>query len=109
MWELKYYILRSAIYIISFKWLQNIYSTNNPQEQGLSLALALTEKYISEIRTGACRVHGGGFAGTILVFLPGNAVVDYISFLESVFGQGSAQVLNIRPYGALSLNRLEKN
>jgi len=47
----------------SFKWLQNIYLTKNAKEQGMTLALALTEKYLADIKTGACRVHGGGFAG----------------------------------------------
>jgi len=68
----------------------------------------MTEQYISEIRAGACRVHGGGFAGTILVFLPENAVKEYIGLMESVFGPGSTLVLHIRPYGALALGMLNK-
>lgn len=88
----------------SFKWLQNIYSSKNVHEQGVSLALALTEKYLSEIHAGACRVHGGGFAGTIQVFLPVNAVDEYVRMIESVFGKDSAQVLNIRPVGAVCFN-----
>lgn len=89
----------------SFKWLQNIYTTKNIHEQGVSLALAITEKYISEIGAGACRVHGGGFAGTIQVFLPNAAVEKYIRLIESVFGKGKAVALGIRPHGTLYLNQ----
>ena len=42
----------------------------NVGEQGVALALALTENFLEEIGEGACRVHGGGFAGTIQVFIP---------------------------------------
>jgi len=89
----------------SFKWLQNIYTTKNIHEQGVSLALAITEKYISDIGEGACRVHGGGFAGTIQVFLPNAAVSEYIKLIDSVFGQGKAVVLSIRPHGTIYINQ----
>ena len=88
----------------SFKWLQNIYSTKNIKEQGVSLALAITEKYLEKIQAGACRVHGGGFAGTIQVFLPNDSVKDYRKLMESVFGKKSVLVLKIRSHGALYLN-----
>ena len=91
----------------SFKWLQNIYTTKNIQQQGVSLALALTEQYILQLGEGACRVHGGGFAGTIQVFLPNSAVAEYIKLIESVFGEGSAVVLSIRPFGTLYLNQFK--
>ncbi|MFC2164174.1 alanine racemase [Acidobacteriota bacterium] len=92
----------------SSKWLQNLYSSTNVKEQGITLALALTEKYISEIKMGACRVHGGGFAGTIQVFLPVEAVLKFIDFIESVFGDGKVVVLDTRSYGSLYLNRFLK-
>ena len=88
----------------SFKWLQNIYSPASIREQGLTLALALSEKYMEELGEGACRVHGGGFAGTIQVFLPLDAVNGYKRIIEPVFGQGSVKVLQIRPYGSICLN-----
>ena len=90
----------------SFKWLQNIFTTKNVAEQGISLALALTEIYINEIGEGACRVHGGGFAGTIQVFLPDNNVVEYIKEMEQIFGEDSVQVLKIRSIGTTHLNSI---
>ena len=89
----------------SFKWLQNVHSEKNSHEQGVALALALTEKYILEIKAGATRVHGGGFAGTIQAFLPEDAVTGYVKLMESVFGQGKVLVLKVRSYGAVRLNR----
>lgn len=89
----------------SFKWLQNVHSGKNPRDQGISLALAITEKYISDINAGATRVHGGGFAGTIQTFLPDKAVSGYVKLIENVFGKGKALVLNIRPVGTLYVNQ----
>ena len=87
----------------SFRWLQNIYTAKNPREQGLSLALALSEDFIQTIGEGACRVHGGGFAGTIQAFLPTATVTDYTRRMESVFGKGCVRVLNIRTAGSVAL------
>lgn len=87
----------------SFKWLQNIFTTKNVSEQGVSLALAITEDYLAEIGKGACRVHGGGFAGTIQVFLPKDAISVYKEKIETVFGAGSALPLSIRPVGTLHI------
>jgi galactokinase len=87
----------------SFKWLQNVYTSKKVDEQGVSLALALSEKYILDAKEGACRVHGGGFAGTIQVFLPSSLVDGYIDLMESVYGLGSVYVLKIRPVGTVCL------
>jgi galactokinase len=87
----------------SFKWLQNIYSPKNAQEQGISLALALSEDFIRSVGQGASRVHGGGFAGTIQVFLPEEVVDKYVRRMEAVFGKGCVHVLNIRPWGSVQV------
>ncbi len=87
----------------SFKWLQNIYTTKNVSEQGVTLALALSEVFIAKIGQGACRVHGGGFAGTIQVFLPKTQVQAYKAFLGPVFGEQNIRELSIRPSGAVQV------
>ncbi|HID40104.1 MAG TPA: hypothetical protein EYP36_11400 [Calditrichaeota bacterium] len=83
----------------SFKWLQNIYSNQDLKNQSLSLALALTGNYIYQSGLGACRVHGGGFAGTIQVFLSQKSVQEYIQLMDKIFGKGSAISLKIRQHG----------
>jgi len=89
----------------SFRWLQNIYSPNNVKEQGLTLALALTEHFFGRTEKGACRVHGGGFAGTILVLLRRDLVDRYKALVEPVFGKGSVSALRIRKQGTICLSR----
>ena len=86
----------------SFEFLQNVYTTKNVCEQGLSLALLLTEGFL-EGRDGAYRVHGGGFAGTVQAYIRKEWAADYIELMESVFGVGAVMRLNIRPYGAVRL------
>ena len=88
----------------SWKWLQNCYTTASVQEQGISIALALTELFIAEKQRGACRIHGGGFAGVIMAMLPNDIVDEYIDYIEHAMGAGSAYRMSIRPYGAVCVN-----
>ncbi len=92
----------------SFKLLQNIYTSKNIDEQGISLALALSEQYIREKSAGACRVHGGGFAGTIQVYLPVGMTGEYVELMEKVFGSGCTRILKIRPFGTVYLNEISE-
>ncbi len=85
----------------SFTCLQNVYSTSNPQEQGLSLALALCQKILGN--QGAYRVHGGGFAGTIQAFVPIELLDTFHTEMESAFGKGNCHVLSIRPVGGVEI------
>jgi galactokinase len=82
----------------SFMYNQNIFPVNNIKEQGVSLALAMSELVLKG--QGAWRVHGGGFAGTIQAFVPQNMLDKYISTLEHVYGKGSCRKLFIRHQGA---------
>ena len=86
----------------SFCYLQNVYTTKNLAEQGLSLALCLAENYLSDKRA-AWRVHGGGFAGTIQSFVPYSEVEGFRTLMDSVFGEGKCIVLRIRPVGAVKV------
>ena len=86
----------------SFEYLQNVYTTKNPGEQGLSLALAITDGFLSADE-GAFRVHGGGFAGTVQAYIKKDRVEDYERLMNSVFGDGAVMKLNIRPLGAVRL------
>ena len=90
----------------SWKWLQNCYTNSNVQEQGISIALALTEMFIAEKKRGACRIHGGGFAGVIMAMLPNDLVDEYVAYIEKAMGEGSAYRMSIRPYGAICVNRM---
>jgi galactokinase len=82
----------------SLACLQNIFPAPTPERQGVSVALALSERFLSEAG-GAWRVHGGGFAGTILAFVPDKSLDDYARAMDEVFGAGSCRRLSIRPVG----------
>jgi galactokinase len=85
----------------SWKLLQNTYSPGTPENQGIPLALALSKKILKG--KGACRVHGGGFAGTIQAYVPKDQTREYRGSMESVFGAGSVTTLKIRNVGIISL------
>lgn len=85
----------------SFKYLQNIYSQQNINEQSMSIALFMTEKILGDY--GVCRVHGGGFAGTIQAFVDESYVHIYKEKIEKVFGKDSCLILKIRKYGAMKV------
>lgn len=86
----------------SAQFLQNVYTTKNVSEQGLSLALALASGYLRG-RDGAWRVHGGGFAGTIQAYVRDGDVDGFRALMENVFGAGSVYVLHVRRDGAVKL------
>lgn len=85
----------------SWKWLQNCYSICDCQEQSVTLALALTELYLAKLGQGACRVHGGGFAGVIMALLPKGAVADYSAYMEKALGSGCTYPMRLRPLGSI--------
>ena len=80
----------------SYMYLQNIYA--DPADQSLSLALCLAENMLQG--RGAWRIHGGGFAGTTLNFVPQDLTEKFVNVMEQAFGEGACSVLNIRPVGA---------
>ncbi len=86
----------------SFEYLQNVYPAGAPQEQGLSLALAMADRFLASHK-GAARVHGGGFAGTVQVFVPRADAPAFSEMMDGVFGKGATMVLSIRSVGATRL------
>jgi galactokinase len=93
----------------SWKWLQNVYVPSDcVRGQSASVSLALTEIFIS--RNGlagkaACRIHGGGFAGVIQVFLPNEYVDEYKQWMIDALQVTDNPVftMSIRPYGAIKV------
>lgn len=85
----------------SFMYLQNVYSSVNVKEQGLSLALCVCDGLLKN--KGAYRVHGGGFGGTIQAFVPNDLLDDFKNTMDSVYGDGACKVLNIRADGGVKV------
>ena len=86
----------------SFCYLQNVYTTKNVSEQGLSLALCVAEGFLAD-KKAAWRVHGGGFAGTIQAFVPAENAEEFRALMDSVFGEGACIILRIRGEGAIRI------
>lgn len=81
---------------------QNCYSHKVIEEQGLSIALAVSESILKG--RGAWRVHGGGFAGTIQAFVPNKLLSDYLMVMKRIFGDKACYELIIRPVGTIELD-----
>lgn len=80
----------------SYMYLQNVYGPGT--DQSLSLALCMAEEMLAG--KGAWRIHGGGFAGTTLNFVPTAEIGRFVETMDRTFGEGACKVLNIRPEGA---------
>jgi len=87
----------------SYKYLQNIYSSNDVTYQPVSLALAFAEEFITKIDEGACRVHGGGFEGTIQVMIPTKFVKEFSEYINKICLDFKVYNINIRQIGATEI------
>mgnify|MGYP001046235950 CR=1 FL=1 len=77
--------------------LQNTWSTADPKQQAIPMALAVGRELLEG--TGAIRVHGGGFAGTIQAFVPNEKLDGFKAGMEALLGEGKCHILHIRPQG----------
>lgn len=87
----------------SFMYLQNVATYRDSREQPVAVMLALAEELLGE--EGACRVHGGGFAGAIQAFVPLDRLERFAAAMEAVAGEGACHVLSIRNAGSVLLVR----
>ena len=85
----------------SFMYLQNVSNYRESRSQPVALLLALAEDLLAG--RGACRVHGGGFAGTIQAFVPLDILSSFVAGMEAVAGQGACHVLSFRNVGSVPL------
>ena len=85
----------------SWELLQNITPAGAVKEQAMAVALTAAERALQG--RGACRVHGGGFAGTIQAFVPLDLLDAFRAGTERALGAGSCHVLSIRPVGGTVL------
>ena len=81
----------------SWKLLQNL-CVPGRDNQEMPLALEMSRRMLQG--RGAWRIHGGGFAGTILAFVPMDMLQAYRARMDGVFGAGATVVLSVRPEGA---------
>ena len=85
----------------SWRYLQNVVPAGYTHHQEVALALSVCERLLGG--RGACRVHGGGFAGTIQAFVPLDMLDGFRAEMDRVLGDGACHVLTIRPVGGVRL------
>lgn len=81
----------------SWRLLQNVIINGQTEHQEVALALQLAWQFLDG--RGAVRVNGGGFAGTILAFVPDDMLDFFKTRIEKALGEGSCLVLKINPQG----------
>ena len=84
----------------SWMLLQNLYVAASSNQE-MPLALEMSRRLLHG--KGAWRIHGGGFAGTILAFVPADMLAEYTCTMNAVFGEGAVTPLRIRPLGAVQI------
>ena len=84
----------------SWKLLQNLYVASSDNQE-MPLALEMSRRMLAG--KGAWRIHGGGFAGTILAFVPFDMLETYRAAMDGVFGEKATTVLAIRPEGVVCI------
>ena len=77
----------------SWKYLQNVIPSGSSEHQEMAFAIALCKKLLNG--RGAVRVHGGGFAGTVLAFVPNGEFEAFKGRPESILGSGCCHRLRI--------------
>jgi len=82
----------------SWRYLQNVTPVGAAAEQPMALTLALCEKLLAG--EGACRVHGGGFAGTAQAYVPLERADGFRAEMERVLGTDACQRRTVRAVGA---------
>ncbi|MBQ8604774.1 MAG: galactokinase [Oscillospiraceae bacterium] len=90
----------------SWRYLQNVTPAGYTAHQEVAFALALAEKLLSGTK-GVCRVHGGGFAGTIQAFVPLEVLTEFKSGMEKVLGKDRCHVLSVRSEGGVLIKQGE--
>jgi galactokinase len=84
----------------SWRYLQNCVTPGDPGDQPLATGLAVAETILRG--RGVARVHGGGFAGTMQVFLPKEEEERFLNDMEQLLGEGCVTLTGIRPLGTLA-------
>ena len=84
----------------SYMLLQNCYPEGDVAQR-VPLGINLSKR-----RRGvrAVRVHGGGFAGTILAFVDKKHTAEYIEYMSGVFGQENVFEVGVRNDGACKVD-----
>ena len=82
----------------SFMYLQNVDNYKYPRHQSVALSLALADHILDG--DGAVRIQGGGFAGSIIAFVPKEKSETYVGKMDDLLGKGACRKVKIRTTGS---------
>lgn len=81
--------------------LQNVHSEKNPKNQVATFTIALCKRLLGQ--SGAVRIHGGGFGGTVQAFVPHSDFDLFRSEIDRVLGENSCRKISVRSVGGCTV------
>ena len=85
----------------SYTMLQNVIAEGHTNAQAVAFTICYAKKLLKG--RGAVRVHGGGFAGTVLAVVPDDILNDFIAETDRVLAPGACIPLKVRRRGVYEL------
>ena len=86
----------------SYTMLQNVIAEGHSNGQAVAFTICYAKKLLRG--RGAVRVHGGGFAGTVLAIVPNDMLDDFCAEMDRVLSPGAAKPLSVRRRGVYELH-----
>ena len=86
----------------SYMLLQNVIAEGHTNAQAVAFVICFAKKLLNG--RGAVRVHGGGFAGTVLAVVPNDMLNEFTAEIDRVLAPGAAKTLKVRKRGVYELH-----
>ena len=86
----------------SYMLLQNVIAEGHTNAQAVAFVICFAKKLLNG--RGAVRVHGGGFAGTVLAVVPNDMLNEFSAEIDRVLAPGAAKTLKVRKRGVYELH-----
>lgn len=85
----------------SYMMLQNVIAEGHAQAQAVAFTICYAKRLLCG--RGAVRVHGGGFAGTVLAIVPDDMLQEFCAGMDRVLTPGACHPLSVRKRGVYEL------
>lgn len=86
----------------SYMLLQNVIAEGHTDAQAVAFTISYAKRLLNG--RGAVRVHGGGFAGTVLAIVPNDMLDEFCAGLDRVLRPGASKPLTVRNRGVYELH-----
>ncbi len=86
----------------SYTMLQNVIAEGHENAQAVAFTICYAKKLLHG--RGAVRVHGGGFAGTVLAIVPNDMLDEFCAGMDRVLTPGACHPLSVRRRGVYELH-----